>query len=80
MESNFFVLRIPVMTAELITANHHHGNSLLITSQVERGKKENCRAKQAEQGLQEKKEGGACRLWFDAAHPPTCNMVIIPLE
>lgn len=26
------------MTAKLITANHNHGNSLLISSQVERGK------------------------------------------
>lgn len=61
------------MTAKLIAPNHHHGNSVLITFQVERGKKEHCQAKQAEQGLQEKKEGGACRLCFDAAHPPTCN-------
>ena len=44
------------MTAKLIAVNHHHGNSVLISSQVEWGKKENCQAKQAEQGLQEKKK------------------------
>ena len=67
------------MTAKLITVNHHHGNSVLISSQVEWRKKENCQAKQAEQGLREKK-GGACRLCFDAAHPPTCNTYVINMS
>ena len=44
------------MTAKLIAVNHHHGNSVLISSQVEWRKKENCQAKQAEQGLREKKK------------------------
>ena len=39
------------------------------------GKKRNCRAKQAKQCLQQKK-GGACRLCFDVAHPPTCNYFV----
>lgn len=68
------------MTAKLIAVNHHHGNSVLISSQVEWGKKENCQAKQAEQGLQEKNERGACRLCFDAAHPPTCNTYVINMS